>query len=107
MLCRPRALRVSDSTMTMRVKLVIIMSSAGAIDRSVRATMIVTLSDGLFSVLPRLIDTLPGWAAPTAPGAVGAVGAVGGVGAVGVTAASVAAAGVAVAGVAAGALGVG
>src|SRR3954447_24277994 len=55
--CRPRALRVSESTMTMRVKLVIIMSSAGAIDISVSATMIVRLSLGLLNELPRLTLT--------------------------------------------------
>src|SRR3954453_9523501 len=79
MLCRPRAFRVNDSTMTMRVKLVIIMSRAGAIEIRVRAMMIVTLSDGLSSVLPRLMDTEPG-----AAGAGGAEGAAGGAGRAGV-----------------------
>src|SRR5437868_5541556 len=75
--CRPRAFRVSDSTMTMRVKLVIIMSSAGATDSSVKATMIVMLSLGFDSEFPRLMDTCPGAAAGAAVGAVGTAGAVG------------------------------
>src|SRR5581483_11030324 len=41
--CSPRALRVSDSTITMRVKLVSMMSSAGATDSSVMSTMIIRL----------------------------------------------------------------
>src|SRR5947209_9180745 len=55
--CSPRALRVSESTMTMRVKLVIIINRAGAIDSSVSATMIVMLSLGLLSEFPRLTLT--------------------------------------------------
>src|SRR4051794_33783458 len=52
--CKPSALRVSESTMTMRVKLVIIMRSAGATVSSVSATMMVMLWLGLLSVSPRL-----------------------------------------------------
>src|SRR3954447_713067 len=63
--CSPRALRVSESTMTMRVKLVIIINRAGAIDSSVSATMIVMLSLGLLSEFPRLTLTE---AFPAAPG---------------------------------------
>src|SRR3954465_14054742 len=70
--CSPKALRVSDSTMTMRVKLVIIISRAGATDNRVRATMMVMLSLGFDSEFPRLIDTCPGVAAGAAVGTVGA-----------------------------------
>src|SRR5437764_3175421 len=47
MVCSPRALRVSDSTMTMRVKPVSMISSAGATDSSVISTMISRLWLGL------------------------------------------------------------
>ncbi len=50
------ALRVSDSTMITRVKLVIMMSSAGATLSSVRPMMMVRLSLGLVSVPPRLTE---------------------------------------------------
>src|SRR5438105_4489712 len=49
----PRALRVSDSTITMRVKLVSMMSSAGATDSSVMSTMIIRLWLGLPPTPPR------------------------------------------------------
>src|SRR5947209_2538646 len=66
MACRPKALRVSDSTMTMRVKLVIIIKMAGATVRSVSATMIVMLWLGLLMVSPRLrlTEAAPGAVAP-------------------------------------------
>src|SRR3954471_8285703 len=51
---RPRAFLVSDSTITMRVKLVIIIKMAGAMVSSVSATMIVMLWLGLLRVSPRL-----------------------------------------------------
>src|SRR4051812_28139164 len=79
MACSPRAFLVSESTMTMRVKLVIIMSSAGATVSSVSATMIVMLWLGLLIVSPRLRLT----EAVPAPGAAGVAG-VAGVAAVGV-----------------------
>src|SRR5437870_1286059 len=63
--------------MTMRVKLVIIISSAGATASKVRATMIVTLSLGLPGS-----DRLTVWV-PDADGACGAWGGVGAVGAAG------------------------
>src|SRR3954453_22019015 len=54
----PRAFRVSDSTMTMRVKLVIIISSAGATESSVSTMMITTDWLGFSTVSPgsMLID---------------------------------------------------
>src|SRR4051812_10400365 len=70
--CNPRALRVSESTMTMRVKLVIIMRSAGATVSSVSATMIVMLWLGLLMVSPRWRLTegvpAPAWAPGANPG---------------------------------------
>src|SRR5579862_6978854 len=62
--------------MITRVKLVIMMSSAGATLSSVRAMMISRLSLGLVTALPRLIDTDP----PPDPDALGAGGADGAAG---------------------------
>ena len=57
---RPSAFRVSDSTITIRVKLVIITSSAGAIASSVSMRMMTTLWPGFFwplaSVPPKSIE---------------------------------------------------
>ena len=49
---RPSALRVSDSTITIRVKLVSITSSAGAIASTVSSRMMTTLCPGFFWSLP-------------------------------------------------------
>jgi hypothetical protein len=65
--------------MITRVKLVIMMSSAGAMLSSVKAMMISRLSLGFVMAFPRLIDTDPD-PDPDAAGADGAAGA-GGVGA--------------------------
>src|SRR5437763_5607926 len=91
--CSPRALRVSDRTMTMRVKLVIIISRAGATDSSVSAMMMVTLSVGFDSELPRLMGTWPGAAAGVAVGTVGTAGTTGAVGTAGAGTTGAAAAG--------------
>src|SRR4051794_23356741 len=76
---RPRAFLVSDSTITMRVKLVIIIKMAGATVSSVSATMIVMLWLGLLIVSPRfrLTEAEPGAAGAgtvTAGEGVGAAG---------------------------------
>src|SRR4051794_26568559 len=77
--CRPSALRVSDSTITMRVKLVTIIKRAGATASSVSAMMMVTLSLGLLRAPPRLMLTWPlGVTAVVVPGAPGATGVAGG-----------------------------
>jgi hypothetical protein len=65
--------------MITRVKLVIMMSSAGAMLNRVKAMMISRLSLGFVTALPRLIDTEPD-PDPDADGAAGAAG-VGGAGA--------------------------
>src|SRR5579862_7580555 len=76
--CTPSALRVSESTMITRVKLVSMMSSAGATLSSVRKMMMVRLSLGLLKVLPRLTEICePGSVAVGAFGADGADGAAG------------------------------
>src|SRR3954454_3131238 len=85
--CRPSALRVSDSTITIRVKLVTIIKRAGATASSVNAMMMVTLSLGLLRALPRLMRTWPlgvtAVAVPGAPGATGVAGVAGAGGAAG------------------------
>src|SRR5947209_5167016 len=82
--CRPSALRVSDSTMTMRVKLVTIINRAGATASSVSAMMMVTLSLGLLRAPPRLMLTAPGATGVAGvPGAAGAAGVAGAGGAAG------------------------
>src|SRR3954454_25107858 len=75
--------------MTMRVKLVIIMSSAGATVSSVSATMIVMLWLGLLMVSPRLRFTVaePAAGAAGVPAAVAVAAGEGGVGAAGAAAA--------------------
>src|SRR4051794_41591991 len=80
--CRPSALRVSDSTITMRVKLVTIIKRAGATASSVSAMMMVTLSLGLLRAPPRLMLTWPlGVTAVVVPGAPRATRVGGGAGA--------------------------
>jgi hypothetical protein len=56
---RPRAWRVRESTMIIRVKLVSMMSSAGATARRVRPMMMTRLVLGLPAPPPRLIDIVP------------------------------------------------
>jgi hypothetical protein len=56
---RPRAWRVRESTMIMRVKLVRMINSEGATARSVRPMMMTRLVLGLPAPPPRLIDIVP------------------------------------------------
>src|SRR4051794_27619804 len=76
----PSALRASVSTMMMRVKLVSMISSAGATERSVIRMMMRMLWLGLLRASPRLrfTEALPALAAPLAgpDGPAGPVGAV-------------------------------
>src|SRR5438094_195553 len=80
--CRPSALRVIDRTITIRVKLVSMISSAGAIPITVSSTMIVMLWLGDF-LPPKSSEmvALPSSAAVAAAGAFGALGATGAAGA--------------------------
>ncbi len=69
--CTPRALRVSESTMTMRVKLVHRMSSAGAIDMTVSSSTTTTARLGASLPPSRSTVSEP----VSTPGTAGAAGA--------------------------------